>query len=108
MRETDELLPTTAARIVDPPKARPRALALTLAVALCAASAIAGVAKRVLHALSAVSCYQSTNVALSRSTTRRAHGGPSNRCSKLLLGEGQRPVGKRARGRADDVLLVER
>mgnify|MGYP004337870053 CR=1 FL=1 len=44
MRETDELLPTTAARIVDPPKARPRALALTLAVALCAASAIAGVA----------------------------------------------------------------
>ena len=45
MRETDELLPTTAARIVDPPKARPRALALTLAVALCAASAIAGVAE---------------------------------------------------------------
>ena len=44
MRETDELLPTTAARIVDPPRARPRALALTLAVALCAASAIAGVA----------------------------------------------------------------
>ncbi len=44
MRETDELLPTTAARIVDPPSARPRALALTLAVALCAASAIAGVA----------------------------------------------------------------
>ena len=44
MRETDELLPTTAARIVDPPKSRPRALALTLAVALCAASAIAGVA----------------------------------------------------------------
>ena len=41
MRETDELLPTTAARIVDPPRARPRALALTLAVALCAASAIA-------------------------------------------------------------------
>ena len=44
MRETDELLPTTAARIVDPPRSRPRALALTLAVALCAASAIAGVA----------------------------------------------------------------
>ena len=44
MRETDELLPTTTARIVDAPKARPRALALTLAVALCAASAIAGVA----------------------------------------------------------------
>ena len=42
MRETDELLPTTAARIVDPPRSRPRALALTLAVALCAASAIAG------------------------------------------------------------------
>ena len=45
MRETDELLPTTSARIVDPPRARPRALALTLAVALCAASAIAGVAR---------------------------------------------------------------
>ena len=44
MRETDELLPTTTARIVHAPKARPRALALTLAVALCAASAIAGVA----------------------------------------------------------------
>ena len=44
MRETDELLPTTTARIVGPPRARPRALALTLAVALCAASAIAGVA----------------------------------------------------------------
>ena len=44
-RETDGLLPTTTtARIVDPPKGRPRALALTLAVALCAASAIAGVA----------------------------------------------------------------
>ena len=45
MRETDELLPTTTARIVGPPRARPRALALTLAVALCAASAIAGVAR---------------------------------------------------------------
>ena len=44
MRKTDELLPTTTARIVGPPRARPRALALTLAVALCAASAIAGVA----------------------------------------------------------------
>ena len=44
MRETDELLPTTAARKVETPRARPRALALTLAVALCAASAIAGVA----------------------------------------------------------------
>ena len=43
MRETDELLPTTA-RKVETPRARPRALALTLAVALCAASAIAGVA----------------------------------------------------------------
>ena len=41
MRETDELLPTTTARIVDTPRARPGALALTLAVALCAASAIA-------------------------------------------------------------------